>query len=141
MPKRSSLPVITEQKTEISLFYSLLTGIGRRAVRSRLHPPPHSLSLLESAIYLETITRTWPKNRDSSSNQRITFPATVPHSLPNSLKETVTVTFRVNVDRGFDVSLGWRSDVANPKHAPLGFRSGLFATPSVKWKRRRTLAT
>jgi hypothetical protein len=88
------LPVATiARRPKISLIYSLLTGIGRRAVRPGLYPPPQSLSLLASAIYLSAVGRISPENHDSSSNQRITFTATVPLLLPNSLNATAAVPF------------------------------------------------
>ena len=65
---------------------------SREKVRIHL-APPSSLSPLESAIYWSPIARIWPENHDSSSNQRITFPATVPHVFPNSLNATVAVPF------------------------------------------------
>ena len=41
------------ERPQISLYYSLLTGIDRIAVRSGLDPPPQGLYPLESAIYVE----------------------------------------------------------------------------------------
>jgi hypothetical protein len=84
---------ITRFNVEIKRRTMSLTGIDRRAVRAGLYPPPHSLSSLTSAVYRPPIARIWPENHDSPSNQRITFPATVPHLFPDSLNATVAVPF------------------------------------------------
>jgi hypothetical protein len=65
---------------------------SREKVRIHL-PPPQSLFSLESVIYQPQLAPIWPENHDSSSNQRITFPVTVPHLFPNSLNATVAVPF------------------------------------------------
>jgi hypothetical protein len=72
--------------------------LNRYRVKSSIEGSNPSLSATESISFriCYLIGQTSPHlagNHDSSSNQRITFPAAVPHLFPNSLNATVAVPF------------------------------------------------
>jgi hypothetical protein len=70
------------------------SAIPLRVSGVRIPPsPPQSLSPLESAIYTAPIAALWPENRDSSSNQRIAFTATVPISFPQFSERNIGSSF------------------------------------------------
>src|SRR5579859_5293127 len=81
------------RRPEISLFYSLLTVIGRRAVRLGLYPPPQSPSPLESAICLAQAARIWRDKRDSARQPENQVHCNDTASFPNSLNATAAVPF------------------------------------------------